>query len=101
MHMLHATELDEHVRRKDKRITYPTHFAETVVSYNLAEAIPTLQMVLTEDQETILFGDCTKEPNKTWYNLWKRHEQLPYKLGGLMLAVADYMERSQECLTHQ
>lgn len=101
MQMLHSTELDTHVRRSDPRITYPAYFADTFVSCNLAEAVPTLHMVLTEDQETMLFGDYSQEPNSTWYNLWKRHEQLPYKLGGLMLAVADCMERSRECLTHQ
>jgi hypothetical protein len=43
-----------------------------------------------------LFGVSRQEPFRTFYNMWKDNEKLPYKLGGLLLAVIYKMDM-QEC----
>lgn len=43
-----------------------------------------------------LFGVSRQEPFRTFYNMWTGDEKLPYKLGGLLLAVIYKMDM-QEC----
>jgi len=98
MQMLHATELEEYVLAYDPRITYlpfdAAHLGNTADG-GLPELLPALITTLTVDDDIELFGDGEQEPNKTFLELWKNHDQLPYKLGGLMLAVADCTERAR------
>lgn len=97
MQILHSTELEEHVLAKDPRVTYLPFDGEAPKEdlCDLAYAVATLDTLLTAEDEEELFGDTTKEPNKTWRNLWKQHDQLPYRIGGLILAVADCTERAR------
>jgi len=103
MQVLHSAELETHVLAKDPRVTYlPFDNLHLGIDAGmLSSCLPRLQLLLTEEDEAELFGDITQEPNKTHYELWKKNDQLPYKLGGLMLAVADCTERARKCHTHQ
>jgi len=102
MQILHATELEEHVLAKDPRVTYlPFDEAPSGSGADLAHAVLRIEEALTPDDYTTLFGDTAQEPNRTWFNLWMDHEQLAYKLGGLLLAVADTTERARTWATPQ
>lgn len=100
MQMLHATELEKYVVAKDLRITYlpfDDKYLGTDVG-DLASCLPTLQTLVSADDERILFmlaDGANNEPFKTWYELWKKDDRVPYKLGGLLLAVADCTERAR------
>jgi hypothetical protein len=95
MQVLHATELEKYVLAKDPRVTYLPFddVAWDTSPGNLAEVLQRLQRELTEDDERELFGAEPDELMKPFYKLWKESDQLPYKLGGLMLAVAERTER--------
>jgi hypothetical protein len=97
MQILHTTELEEHVLAPDSRITYlpfdDKYFDKSDV--DLTVFIPELTTTLTPDDDIELFDDISIEPNRTFYELWKRHDQVPYKLGGLMLAVVAATERAR------
>jgi len=98
MQLLHATVVcDEFVRAPDPRITYLPFDNKYVgtADCGLADILPTLQTEITEEDEKELFGDITQEPHNTFYELWKTHDQLPYKLGGLLLAVVACTERAR------
>jgi hypothetical protein len=102
MQLLHSTELEEHVLAKDPRVTYiPFVDARPGDDANLAEFIPLLEAELTADDYKVLFGDTEQEPNRTWLRLWMDHDQLAYRLGGLILAVADATERARKWATPQ
>jgi len=45
-----------------------------------------------EDVLLGLFGASRPEPFKTFYNLFKDNYQMPYQLGGLLLAIPYRME---------
>jgi len=97
MQLLHASELEEHVLAPDGRVTYlpfdDKYFGK--VDIDLTVFIPELQTTLTPDDDIALFDDLSIEPNRTFYELWKKHDQVPYKLGGLMLAVVAATERAR------
>lgn len=97
MQLLHATELEEHVLQYDPRVTYlpfdTLHFGKGDVS--VAEFVATLEDELADHELEDLFGDIAREPNKIFYNLWQDHDQLPYKFGGLVLAMIDATERAR------
>lgn len=102
MQLLHATELEEHVLAKDPRVTYlPFLATDKGDGANLAEFVPLLERELTVDDDIELFGDAEEEPHRTWLELWKNHDQLAYKLGGLILAVVDATERARKWATPQ
>jgi hypothetical protein len=47
-----------------------------------------LSTSLTADMADAIFGPVgSPEPYKTFRNLWEMHDQLPYRLGGLVLAL--------------
>jgi hypothetical protein len=98
MQVLHATELEEHVLAMDPRVTY-LPFDERgygARSANLAITVAKLTNELSVEDEAELFGDVEQEPNKTYYHLWKYHDQLPYKLGGLLLGMITCTERARK-----
>jgi hypothetical protein len=97
MQLLHATELEEYVLAADPRITYLPFDDAYLGSVGdwLPALLPALIVALDAEDEAELFGDTEQEPNKTFHDLWKTHDQLAYKLGGLMLAVADCTERAR------
>ncbi len=98
MQMLHATvQCHGYVLAADERITYLPFDNKYLGTEDtgLAGFMPMLETLLTDEDEKELFGDITQEPNKTFYKLWKKHDQLPYKLGGLLLAVVDCTERTR------
>ena len=98
MQMLHATVVcNGFVLAADPRITYlpfDNKYLGTA-DCGLADLMPMLQTLLTGEDEAELFGDIMQEPNKTFFELWTKHDQLPYKLGGLMLAVVACTERAR------
>lgn len=59
----------------------------------LPQIVEALRKTVTEPREVQLFGADPDDPYRTYRNLWKTHEQLPYALGGLLMAVA--------CRTHE
>lgn len=97
LQMLHATELEEHVLVYDPRVTYlpfdDLHFGKAL--HDLGDMLQVIEPVVAACDPAELFGDVTVEPAKTYYNLWTRHDQLPYKLGGLVLAIAAAIERAR------
>lgn len=101
MRTLHSTELEEHVLAKDPRVTYLPFDDSHCIGAHSSCTVTWGNHQLAEEHEDELFGDRSKEPNKTWYNLWKTHDQLPYKLGGLFMAMADATERAPVCHTPQ
>jgi len=54
---------------------------------------------LSEESIIALFGPATasvtREPYGTFYRLWNKHPELPYSLGGLVLALAYRTEESR------
>jgi len=57
-------------------------------SQNMADILATLKDVVSSADEQVLFGQSPAEPYLTFKNLWQRHEQYAYQLGGLLLAMA-------------
>lgn len=98
MQVLHATaQCHEYALAADERITYlpfDNKYLGTA-DCGLAEFVLALETLLTDEDEKALFGDITQEPNKTFFELWKKNDQFPYKLGGLILAVVDCTERAR------
>lgn len=54
---------------------------------NLAGLLTNALSGLDQASEDALFGVDPPEPYRTFRNVWDRHAQLPYKLGGLVLAL--------------
>ncbi len=61
---------------------------------NLADIEAALREQVTEPHLITLFGVNPAEPVRTWRNLWLDHPYWQYRLAGLLLAVADDLERS-------
>lgn len=55
---------------------------------DLGEIANTIAASVPEQDLDYLFGVSPEEPYRTFNNLWLTHEWLPYRLGGLVLAVA-------------
>lgn len=47
---------------------------------------------LSEPVRLRLFDFAEDEPRRTWRKLWETHPELPYRLGGLLLATASYTD---------
>jgi hypothetical protein len=86
MQLLHATELETYVLAKDPRVTY-LPFGVEFQNMNLPEDLTVVCSLLTKlmtyDDEQVLFG---KYP--AFHELWKASDNIAYKFGALMLAVA-------------
>lgn len=55
----------------------------------LPALIADVEQGLTDDMADAVFGPAgTGEPYKTFRNCWERHDQFPYRAGGLALALA-------------
>jgi len=98
MQLVHATELEDLVLAPDPRITYlpfdNIHFGSDCD--DLAAFVPQLAAVLTPASERELFGDTAEETNEILFELWKNSDQLPYKLGALVLAMVYCTERARK-----
>lgn len=57
--------------------------------FTLAESV---DGIMTSEVRQALFGASPVEPYLTFSNLWDKQRQLPYRLGGLVLALAYRME---------
>jgi hypothetical protein len=66
---------------------------------NLADITTTLDTILTQSDVDVIFGVSSPEPWKTWRSLWLLNDQLEYKLGGLLLAVANRTATYKEIAT--
>jgi len=90
MSLLHATELKQFMLEHDQRITYdpggPSPFDAVMDMPSLPEVVEQLEQLLAPSDCDVLFSD--EEPYLTFRNLWKDHDQIAYRLGGLLLAVA-------------
>ena len=58
-----------------------------VPTSDLSALVAALEVV-GEENLNDLFGLSPVEPYLTWKNLWESHRPLPYRLGALLLAVA-------------
>jgi hypothetical protein len=65
-------------------------YIETIArpTKNTAEILASLDRAITLPDETVIFGDAREEPWKTWRAMWKLHDMAPYRLTGLLLAMA-------------
>ena len=65
-------------------------FVRTTVkpTRNLADILLLLDSTVSEDDEAELFGSPPSGDYAVFYNCWKLHPMLPYRLGGLLLAMA-------------
>jgi len=66
---------------------------------NMADIIAMLDKVLTQADNDVIFGVSPAEPWKTWRSLWLLNDQLEYKLGGLLLAMANRTATYKETAT--
>ena len=91
--VLHATPLVEFVTADDPRLTYlplATGVFEPlpgVVPDDLGQVMARLESV-GDPVLLDLFGVAPEEPMRSWKNLWASTMPLPYRLGGLLLALA-------------
>tara|TARA_R110000824_G_scaffold16491_3_gene68424 strand:+ start:1011 stop:1535 length:525 start_codon:yes stop_codon:yes gene_type:complete len=92
--LLHATELEEFVLELDPRISYDFQGKDffdssTSYSFSLGKVVDTLDGA-PNPAILQLFKVADKaggeEPFSTFYNLWKDHHEVAYRLGGLLLA---------------
>lgn len=56
-------------------------------SRSLTNIVTDLESALSPSRLNSLFGADPAEPYKTFRNLWETHDQLPYRLGGVVLAT--------------
>lgn len=61
--------------------------AQAVPAADLGDLLAQLQ-ALDAPVLIQLFGAAPQEPYLTWRNLWESNEPMPYRLGALLLAVA-------------
>ena len=92
--LLHATELKEFVTDLDPRISYDfsdKDVFENATDYYFSLGEVEANLILAPNPVILqLFKVADKEggeePFKTFYNLWRDHHEIAYKLGGLLLA---------------
>jgi hypothetical protein len=98
MTILHTTpELRPFVEEKDTRTTYLLTdgfwmdcWEEDIES--LPDVVQELKQRLTYKDEEELFGEQPCEPYKTFRDMWRNSDHFPYKVGGLVLAMAYRVE---------
>ena len=91
MSLLHITELEEYVLQPDSRVTYWPQGAPGLQDHRMSPlpaVLVEIEQALSPDEVVELFGDTSQGPYATFYDCWKRSDQIAYKLGGLALAVA-------------
>lgn len=52
------------------------------------EIVSDVEAALTVDREEVIFGKTPVEPYLTFSNLWNKHDQMLYRLSGLLLGLA-------------
>lgn len=60
-------------------------------TFELSDLVAILSTTSVIDESQV-FGTASTEPYKTFSNLWNLHDELPYKLGGVILALVYRME---------
>jgi hypothetical protein len=92
MQMLHASELAEFVTYHDARITYlpfsHSELFEDLSTPDLSDIVLLAQQTLSSADTTAIFVGSSLEPMQTFWRLWSQNDLYPYKLGGLVLALA-------------
>jgi hypothetical protein len=56
-------------------------------SHDLTDVLANLAKQLDDTTKSTLFGPAGSEPWTTFRNLWEQHSLLPYRLGGVVLAL--------------
>jgi hypothetical protein len=94
MMILHTTpELRPFVEEQDTRVTYISGDVSWMDLWEeaiepLPDVIQELKQRLTYEDEEKLFGEHPCEPYKTFRDMWRNSDHFPYKVGGLVLAMA-------------
>ncbi len=103
MTLLHGCELEEFVLSLDPRITYKVPGVAGTMHPRphslkaLTDVVNALEDYTYQNVHNLFVG--TDEKLRLFANLWMKHEQLQYKLGGLTLALIYQTEKARNDAT--